>query len=137
MKRTTTISAALMTAILALGMAGQAAAIPNHGPSELEEGKTSSRLLSGVDHYRLQVNDTSNVTIKSRGMSTGGGNHGGLTAVLRNGRGDVVTQTRRNGGDFTINQQLSPGDYTIEVRPSMLRGRSAANNYYQLITHIQ
>ncbi|WP_155833541.1 hypothetical protein [Halomonas sp. BC04] len=137
MKRTTNISAALVTAILTLGMAGQAAAIPNSGPSELEEGKTSSRLLSGVDHYRLQVSDTSNVTIKSRGMNTGGGRHSGMRAVLRDGNGHVVTQAGRAGEDFIISRQLSPGEYTIEVHANMLRGGNDSTNYYQLITHIK
>ncbi|RDB43959.1 hypothetical protein DU490_04490 [Halomonas sp. DQ26W] len=137
MKRTTTISAALITAMLALGMTGQASAMPNHGPFSLAEGNTPSRLFSGVDHYRLQVNGTSNVTIKSRVMNTGGSTHGGLTAVLRDGSGNVVTQTRRNGGDFTISRQLSQGDYTLEVQPSMLSGGSASTNYYQLVTHTQ
>ncbi len=132
MKRVTTISAALMTAMFALGMTSQASAMPN--TFNLVEGNTSSRLFSGVDHYRLQVSDTSTVTIKSRGMNTGGGNHSGLTAVLRDGSGDVVTRTRRTGGDFAINRQLSPGNYTLEVHANMFGGRADTSNFYHLTT---
>lgn len=135
MKNTATISAALMAAMLALGMIGQASAMPN--TFNLAEGNTSSRMFSGVDHYRLNVNGTSNVTIKSRGMNTGGGGHSGLTAVLRDGNGNVVTQTRRNGGDFTISRQLSPGEYTLEVHPNKFGGRADTTNYYHLTTRIQ
>ncbi len=137
MKRITAMSAGIITAMLALGMTGQASAMPNHGPFTLAEGNTPSRLFSGVDQYRLQVNGTSNVTIKSRGMNTGGGGHKGLTAVLRDGNGNIVTQTRRNGGDFTISRQLNPGEYTLEVHPNMFGGGAESTSYYQLSTHIQ
>ena len=135
MKRTTTISAALITAMLALGMVGQASAMSSS--YKLTEGSTPSRMFSDVDHYRLQVDDTSNVTIQSRGMNTGGGGHSGLTAVLRDGSGNVITQTRRYGGDFTISRQLSPGDYTLEVHPNKFGGRADTTDYYHLRTRIQ
>jgi hypothetical protein len=128
------ISTAVMTVMLALGMVGNASAMPSYGPFNLVEGNTSSKLLSGVDHYRLQVNGTSNVTIQSHGMNTGGGSHSGMTAVLRDGNGNVVTQTGRNGGDFIISQQLSPGEYTLEVRANMLRGGTDSTNFYHLTT---
>lgn len=131
------ISTAVMTAILALGMVGNASAMPSYGPFNLVEGNTSSQLLTGVDHYRLQVNGNSNVTIKSRGMNTGGGSHSGMTAVLRDGSGNIVTQTDRNGGDFIISRQLSPGDYTLEVHANMLRSGTDSTNYYQLTTLIE
>lgn len=57
------ISTAVVTAMLALGMVGNASAKPSYGPFNLTEGNTSSKLLSGVDHYRLQVNGNSNVII--------------------------------------------------------------------------
>ncbi|MCE8030080.1 hypothetical protein HOP54_15415 [Halomonas daqingensis] len=136
MKRATPVWAALMTTVLALGMTSQASAMPNNGPFNLEEGNTPSRLFSGVDHYRLQVSDTANVTINSRGWNTGGGSHSGLTAVLRDDSGNVVTQTRRNGGDFTISRQLSPGDYTLEVHANRFGGRADTTDYYTLTTQI-
>ncbi|MCE8037401.1 MAG: hypothetical protein ACXIU5_09540 [Halomonadaceae bacterium] len=128
------ISTAVMTVMLALGMVGNASAMPSYGPFNLVEGNTSSKLLSGVDHYRLQVNGTSNVTIQSHGMNTGGGNHSGMTAVLRDGNGNVVTQTGSNSGDFIISQQLSPGNYTLEVHANMLRGGTDSTNFYHLTT---
>ncbi|MCC5882071.1 MAG: hypothetical protein JJU25_05475 [Halomonas sp.] len=131
------ISTAVMTAMLTLGMVGNASALPSYGPFDLVEGNTSSKLLSGVDHYRLQVNGNSNVTIQSRGMNTGGGNHSGVTAVLRDGSGNIVTQAERNGGDFIISRQLSPGDYTLEVHPNMLRAGNDSTNYYHLTTVIE
>lgn len=128
------ISTAVMTAMLTLGMVGSASALPSYGPFDLVEGNTSSKLLSGVDHYRLQVNGNSNVTIQSHGMNTGGGNHSGMTAVLRDSSGNIATQTATNAGDFIISRQLSPGDYTLEVHANMLRGGTDSTNYYHLTT---
>lgn len=136
MKRTITIpAAALMTAVLTFGMVGQASAKPDI--FNLTEGNTPSRMFSGVDHYRLQISSTSNVTIKSRGWNTGGGVHSGIMAVLRDGSGNVVTQSRRNGGDFTISRQLSPGEYILEVHPNKFGGQADTTNYYNLTTRIQ
>ena len=67
-------------------------------------------------------------------MNTGGGNHSGLSAVLRDDNGNVITQTRRTGGDFSISRQLSPGDYALEVHANMFGGRADTSDYYHLTT---
>lgn len=69
MKHATTIATAVMTAILILG---QACAMRNDGPFILTEGNTPSHRLNGVDHYQLEVDEPSLVTIRSRGMNSGG-----------------------------------------------------------------
>ncbi|MFY0992083.1 hypothetical protein [Halomonas sp. C05BenzN] len=137
MKRTTTIATVVMTGILTLGLTGQASAMLNNGSFDLVEGNTPSQRFTGVDHYRVKLDDPSHITVRSRGMNSGGAPHSGLRAVLRDGNGNIVTQTHRRGGDFIINERLDAGEYVLEVHPNMFGGRADTSDHYYLNTRIE
>ncbi|MGM1053284.1 MAG: PPC domain-containing protein [Pseudomonadota bacterium] len=114
MKRTAIITTSLLAGMLTFGVATQSSAMVSNGTFELQNGSTPSRMIPGVDHYRFDVDNPSNLRVASQQWSPEGVT-GRMTAELRDGNGNVVARSHARGSDFILDQRLSPGRYTLEV----------------------
>jgi hypothetical protein len=129
MKRSTLFSTALISGMLAMGMVTQASAMPHGDALTLKNGNTGTRLASGVDHYRIQVDDPGQIRISSHLWHEVSG--GKVTANLRDDNGNLVSQSRGEGRNFILEERLAPGSYILEVNASQQgSGRSSMQRYF-------
>lgn len=129
MKRSILFNATMISGMLVMGMVSQASAMPHGESLTLLQGNTPTKIASGVDHYRIQIEDPANIRISSHLWHEVPG--GKVTAALRDANGNVVTQSRSNGRNFTLEEQLQPGSYTLEVNATQRGGgRESLQRYY-------
>ncbi|MBE0488091.1 MAG: hypothetical protein IBX53_03340 [Halomonas sp.] len=136
MKHSTIMTTALLTGMLAMGLATQSSAMVTNGTFELKNGNTPSRMIPGVDHYRFEVNSSSELRVESQLWSPAAAG-GRMKAELRDGNGNVVARSNSRGKDFVLQQSLSPGRYTLEVHGSQLGGRKESTQRYYLNTDLR
>lgn len=132
MKRSIIFNATLISGMLVMGMVSQASAMPHGESLTLLKGSTSTRIASGIDHYRIQVEDPGNIRVSSHlWHEVPGGN---VSAALRDVDGNVITQSRSDrsdGRNFILEEHLQPGSYTLEVNASQSGGgRESLQRYY-------
>ncbi|MCA1770535.1 MAG: carboxypeptidase-like regulatory domain-containing protein [Halomonas sp.] len=135
MKHSTLFNAALISGMLAMGMVTQAGAMPHSEALKLQNGNTGSRLAFGLDHYRIQVNDPTQISISSHLWHEVSG--GKVTADLRDSNGNVVAQSRSDGRNFTLKEHLQPGSYTLKVNASQRGGGKGSLQRYYLSTDMR
>jgi hypothetical protein len=135
MKYSSLISATLISGILSIGLVTQASAMPHGDAFSLQQGNTPTRIASGMDHYRFQVEDPSQIRISSQVWHEVAG--GKVTAALRDGNGNLVARSRGNGRNFILEQRLQPGSYTLEVNASRNGGGRESMQRYSLTTDLR
>lgn len=135
MKRSTLVSATLISGMLAMGMVTQVSAMPHGDAFSLQKGSTPTRIASGLDHYRIQLDEPSQIRISSHLWHEVA--RGKLTAVLRDGNGNVVAPSRGNGRNFILEERLQPGSYTLEVNASQSGGGRGSLQRYYLTTDLR
>jgi len=72
MKRTSVITTSLVAGMPALGLATYSSAMVG-GDYELHKGNTPSRMVTGVDHYRFQLESPRQLRVISQQWSPDGG----------------------------------------------------------------
>ncbi|MCE8041521.1 hypothetical protein HOP60_05035 [Halomonas daqingensis] len=136
MKSSVYIKTAAIAAMLTLGFASQASAMTPSSNFELQNGKTTSRLMPGTDHYRFEVVNSSQLRVASQRWNPESAG-GRVQAQLRDSNGNVVARSNARGGDFILEQNLAPGRYVLEVRATQLGGRQESTQRYYLTTELR
>lgn len=130
MKRSTVITSTLLAGMLTLGVAAQSSAMSTNGTFELKSGNTPSRMIPGVDHYRFEVDRSSQLRVASQQWSPESVT-GRMKAELHDSNGNVVARSSARGNDFTLQHSLAPGLYTLEVHGTpWVVGQGNTQQYY-------
>lgn len=136
MKRITTIATAILAGSLTMGIAGQASAMTASGLFSLDGGKTSARSVGGTDHYTLQVDSPTRVSIESQSFLPQDAPHINARAALLDDNGNVVAEAQRSGSNFEFDRVVQAGDYTLAVESWNSSAAENGPNMYFLRTQI-
>ncbi|GHC37939.1 hypothetical protein [Aidingimonas halophila] len=136
MKYATAMVKAVAGSALVLGVIGQASAMGGVNTHTLEAGTSSSQQVAGTQRYTLQVDQPSQLEIRSRDLGSGDAAYYRLQGVLLDDQGNVVAEADQVGGQIALDQSVQPGDYVLEVNGQSLGGTREGMNSYVLETQL-
>lgn len=137
MKSIKHLSAALVSALLLTGMATQASATDLERLPTLRGGESPPHLIDGKDHYRINVKDSTQLSIRSHVWTGENPSVVRLTGRLLDTNGEVVAEGRREKGHFVLDQSVAPGEYILEVDGREIGGRQEGSKRYYLDTRMK
>ncbi|WP_148252110.1 hypothetical protein [Aidingimonas lacisalsi] len=136
MKYATVMMKAITGGALALGLIGQAAAMGGASTHTLEPGTSSSQQVAGTQRYTLQVDQPTQLEIRSQSVAHGESAHFRLSGVLLDDDQNVVATAEQVGGQIALNHSVQPGAYVFEVNGQSLGGTREGMNSYVLETQL-
>jgi|GEM_PF-5239387 hypothetical protein len=136
MKSIKLLPAALVSAVLLAGLTTQASAMVTERLPMLSAGESPSRVIGGDDHYRINVQDTTRLSIRSHVWSGDSPSVVRLSGRLLDANGQVVAEGRRVNGQFALDHSVAPGEYTLEMKGRQSGGRKETSNRYYLDTRM-